>query len=208
MSPIGRRLPPDCHLAATTTVITDVVTRSQVPAAFLGMSVHACLVAVDQGQPQLCIEHAASSSPYFPLSFVSELVPPKLPPIGIDGCRTPPSAMECRRVPSSAAECRRVPPSATERVPSPPSPASPSQVRLSLLLFAFCLLVGGYAVGGDAEIAALEQASATTVPSDGPCCHWLPHQSTLFVNWLLATLPCRHLMASASGVQRLSDCHR
>lgn len=83
---------------------TMFITAGLVPAAFLGMGVHACLTAVDAGMPELCIEHAPSSSAYFPLSFASELL------------------------------------------------------RLGLIGVAFSLLACGHAVGGAAEVAALEYA--------------------------------------------------
>ena len=50
------------------------LTAGIAPAAFLGMSVHSCLSAVESGEPHLCIEAAPSSSKYFPISFLSEVV--------------------------------------------------------------------------------------------------------------------------------------
>jgi hypothetical protein len=72
------------------------------PAASLGMRTHACLAAVERGQPQLCIDNAASSEDRVPIVLACEVV------------------------------------------------------RLVLILLACFLLAGGWAVGGEAEIAALE----------------------------------------------------
>ena len=81
---------------------TMFVVAGLYPAAMLGISTHSCLIAVDEGHPQQCINEAASSQAAFAVQFCFELI------------------------------------------------------RLLLIVLAFLLLVCGYAVGGDEEIAALE----------------------------------------------------
>ena len=87
------------------------LTAGLLPAATLGAKTHACLAAIEAGAPRECIDNAASSSEWFPLSFASELV------------------------------------------------------RLGLIWLAFAYLVCGHAVGGDAEIAALEQQRLLNSPA-------------------------------------------
>ena len=97
---------------------TMFVVAGLYPAAMLGISTHSCLIAVDEGHPQQCINEAASSQAAFAVQFCFELM------------------------------------------------------RLLLIVLAFLLLVCGYAVGGDEEIAALEyQRLHNSTPPPPPSSH-------------------------------------
>lgn len=51
-----------------------LVTAGLYPAVKLGISYHACLEAIQNGVARQCVENAASSSAWFPLSFAAEIV--------------------------------------------------------------------------------------------------------------------------------------